>query len=88
LTPSGENAAADGDTTRDSARLQSGPVEKDAERDALLPRPAAASEPTDAEIERGILDALARGLDGVAKALAARLDERLSLSARARRGSR
>jgi hypothetical protein len=32
--------------------------------------------PTDAELERGILAALGRGLDGVAKALAARLDER------------
>jgi hypothetical protein len=34
------------------------------------------SEPTDAELERGVLDALAKGLDGVAKSLSAQLDAR------------
>ena len=50
--------------------------EDDGASGALPPRSAAASEPTDAELERGILDALAKGLDGVAKALSAQLDER------------
>jgi hypothetical protein len=42
----------------------------------LPPRFAAASGPTDAELERGILDALAMRLTGVAKTLAAQLAER------------
>ena len=53
----------------------------------VLPRAAAAEEdrgmppteevaPTDAEVERGILNALSRGLDGVAKTLATLLDDR------------
>src|SRR5580704_989460 len=46
------------------------------QEEPMLPHPAAASEPTDAELERGILDALARGLDGVARALSERLAER------------
>jgi hypothetical protein len=41
-----------------------------------LPRSAAASEPTDAEIERGILEAVRLGLADVARTLSAQLDER------------
>jgi hypothetical protein len=40
------------------------------------PRSAAAFETTDAELERGVLDALAKGLDGVAKTLAEQLRAR------------
>jgi hypothetical protein len=87
---------------RDSAPLDDGEVERDAVESPTLPRPAAASrgdgsraEPTDAELERGILDALAKGLDGVAKALSSRLETRrmvragkvIALDAR-RRGER
>jgi hypothetical protein len=39
----------------------------DAQSEALLPHSAATSVPTDAELELGILDALAKGLDGVAE---------------------
>jgi len=34
------------------------------------------AEPTDAELERGILDAFRRGLDDVARTLAAQLEDR------------
>jgi len=34
------------------------------------------NEPTDSELERGILNAVNRGLDGVARTLAAQLDAR------------
>ena len=40
------------------------------------PRFAAASEPPDAELERGILDAVRMGLADVARTLAAQLDAR------------
>ncbi len=63
-----------------------------------LPRPAAASEPTDGELERAIVTALTRGLDGVAKTLTAQLEARQRARlpanveqldrARARRGGR
>jgi hypothetical protein len=41
-----------------------------------LPRSAAALEPSDTELERGILDAVRLGLGDVARTLAAQLDER------------
>jgi hypothetical protein len=62
--------------TQDSAGSEESSPRDGGDPQGPPPRPAAASEPTDAELERGILDALAKGLDGVAKALALRLDER------------
>jgi hypothetical protein len=44
-----------------------------------LPRSAAASEPSDAELERGILDAVRLGLADVARTLSGQLDERRRL---------
>jgi hypothetical protein len=44
----------------------------------VLPRSAAASEPSDAELERGILDAVRLGLGDVARTLSAQLDARRS----------
>jgi hypothetical protein len=61
---------------QDSAASESGEADEDAGSRGVLPRSAAASDPSDAELERGILDALAKGLDGVANSLAGRLDER------------
>jgi hypothetical protein len=52
----------------DSSRADSGPFALD---DA---KPI--GEPTDAELERGILDAVRLGLDDVARTLAAQLDDR------------
>jgi hypothetical protein len=42
----------------------------------VLPRPAAASEPTDAQLEQGILEAVHLGLGDVARTLAAQLEAR------------
>jgi hypothetical protein len=69
--PEGSDAAP-----RESAPFASERPRGDAELSAVLPRNAAAKEPSDDDLERGILDALARGLDGVAKSLSSRLDER------------
>jgi hypothetical protein len=71
----GENEASP-TIPQDSAASEDDKARDDAGSEGPLPRSAAASEPSDAEFERGILDALAKGLDGVAKSLAGRLDER------------
>jgi hypothetical protein len=68
---------------QDSAGSQDGMLRDVSQSDAAPPRSAAVSEPTDAELERGILDALAKGLDGVAKALSARLNDRQRARAKA-----
>ena len=60
----------------DSATSEMGVLNDDAPSGALPPRSAAASGPSDAELERGILDAVSLGLGDVARTLAAQLDER------------
>jgi hypothetical protein len=69
-------AAQGGASTPDSARLSSDGPRDSAGVGGVLPRSAATSEPTDVDLERGILEALARGLDGVARSLSERLVER------------
>jgi hypothetical protein len=59
-----------------SAGSECGTTLDSAQSDSVQPRFAAVAEPTDGELEWGILDALMKGLDGVAKTLAARLDQR------------
>jgi hypothetical protein len=49
---------------------------EDDESRTLPPRSAAASEPTDAELERAIVDAVGMGLADVARTLAAQLEDR------------
>src|SRR5580698_6990385 len=61
---------------QDSAASEDDHARDDAGSYAMPPRSAAAIEPSDAEIERGILDALAKGLDGVAQTLSVQLRER------------
>ena len=61
---------------QDSAGSDGGMARDEGVGGAVLPRSAAVLEVTDAELERGILDSLAKGLDAVAKALAGRLEER------------
>jgi hypothetical protein len=61
---------------QDSAPSVSSMARVDAASGALPPRFAAASEPPDAELERGILDAVRMGLADVARTLAAQLDAR------------
>jgi hypothetical protein len=61
---------------RDPAGSDGGKVRDDEVGGGVLPRSAAVLEVNDAELERWILDALATGLDGVAKALAGQLEER------------
>jgi hypothetical protein len=72
--PSSDEAARA--PSRDSAPLAGGVLETDAEPSPSLPRPAATVEPTDAELERGILDAVRAGLGDVARVLAAQLEAR------------
>jgi hypothetical protein len=61
---------------QDSAAPQDG-MGRDAVQSAgAPPRSAAASEPTEEDLERCILDAVRMGLADVARTLAARLDER------------
>jgi hypothetical protein len=76
LTPSEGEEAAGPNASDDSPAIATDAEGSDRVASPALPRSAAASEPSDADIERGILDALARGLDGVAKSLAGQLDER------------
>jgi hypothetical protein len=61
---------------QDSAPSVSSMARVDAASGALPPRFAAASEPPDAELQRGILDAVRMGLADVARTLAAQLDAR------------
>jgi len=76
LTPSEGEEAAEPTAPDDSPAITTDAAGTTRVASASLPRSAAVSEPSDADIERGILDALARGLDGVAKSLAGQLDER------------
>jgi hypothetical protein len=62
-------------TGRDQAGVGRNPGESTTPAPSL-PRPAAASEPTDAELERGILDAVRLGLADVARTLSVQLEER------------
>jgi hypothetical protein len=71
----GEDAAAD-TIPQDSAASVSESARDDGQSEALPPRFAAAPGPTDAELERGILDAVKLGLLDVARTLSAQLDER------------
>ena len=74
--PKAEQEEASFTIRQDSAGLEMG--EPPVGAGLLTPPPhfAAASGPTDAALEHGVLDALARGLDGVSRTLAALLDER------------
>jgi hypothetical protein len=61
---------------QDSAPSVSSMARVDAASGALPPGFAAASEPPDAELERGILDAVRTGLADVARTFAAQLEAR------------
>jgi hypothetical protein len=63
---------------QDSAASVRGSTGDAAASRAVPPRSAAAASPTDEELERGILDALAAGLREVARTLSAQLDVRRS----------
>ena len=79
--------------SQDSAESTGDEARPSAEVGDLPPHSAAASEPTDADLERGILDAVRLGLGDVARALAGQLEGRQRARAgnvlpidRARRG--
>ncbi len=68
--------AAPREDAPNSAHLASEYPRASAAVSATLPRSAAASEPTDAELERGILDAVRLGLGDVARTLSGQLEAR------------
>jgi hypothetical protein len=67
---------SEGTRLRDSEHLDDNAIPTETSQNAMPPRNAAASEPSDTELTQGILDALAQGLGGVAKTLAEQLNER------------
>src|SRR5580698_9633928 len=71
LTPSGGNAAALPGRPRDPAPFPCEGTEAGAGERESLPRPAAASELSDADLERAIAGAVTQGLGDVARTLAA-----------------
>jgi hypothetical protein len=76
LDPQSSEEARPGEFAPKSAGVVSEALPTSAAEGGPLPRSAAASEPSDAELERGILDAVRLGLADVARTLAGQLDER------------
>lgn len=76
LDPQSTGKTSPGESAPKNADLVSEAPPTSAGDGGLLPRSAAASSPTDAELERGVLDAVTMGLADVARTLAAQLDDR------------